>query len=101
MPDIETEINKRLADAGWDLLIAGKVNAQRREKNGKTNAWLAAAASLLILLSAGIYYEVSGQSSDESSVDSVLKEALPGYYSARVISGDFEKNLLKYTSTVE
>ena len=55
MPDIDTEINKRLADTGWDLLIAGKVAARRRERAGKTSAWLAAAASILLLLSAGIY----------------------------------------------
>ncbi|GEM_PF-6051869 len=101
MPDIDTEINKRLADAGWDLMIAGKVALIKRERSGKTQAWLAAAASLLMLLSAGIYYEASGSASYESSVDSVLKEALPGYYSARVISSDIETNLLQYTSAVE
>ena len=101
MPDIDTEINRRLADTGWDLLIAGKVSAQRRERAGKTNAWLAAAASILLLLSAGLYYGASGAASYESSVDSVLKEALPGSYSARVISSDIETNLLRYTSAVE
>ncbi len=101
MPDIDTEINKRLADTGWDLLIAGKVAARRRERAGKTSAWLAAAASILLLLSAGIYYGTSGTASYEGSVESVLKEALPGYYSTRVISSDIETNLLQYTSTVE
>ncbi len=101
MPDIDAEINKRLADEGWDLMIAGRVAVLKRERAGKTQAWIAAAASLLMLLYAGIYYESSGKAVYESSVESVLKDALPGYYSARVISSDLETNLLQYTSAVE
>ena len=101
MPDIDTEINKRLADAGWDLMIAGRVAAQKRERSGKTQAWIAVAASLLMLLSSGVYYEASGKAAYESSVETVLKDALPGDYGSTIISSEVDANLLQYTSAVE
>jgi len=95
MNDFDRDIQNKALSFEWGSAVAGKVLVKRHERK-KRNRIILLAAMPLVLLGAGLFYQLNQVVTLRNTINSAIEETFPEYNGDHIISQEVDDKIMQY-----